>query len=64
MKQKIAARHDAKVIKRSFDVGSLVLRRNAKDSYEGKLAANWEGLYRVRGKTDNGASTLRQGSPI
>ncbi|MCI52831.1 hypothetical protein A2U01_0074077, partial [Trifolium medium] len=47
LKQKIAARHDTKVIKRNFEVGRLVLRRNAKDSHEGKLAANWEGPYRV-----------------
>ncbi|GAU46047.1 hypothetical protein TSUD_191180 [Trifolium subterraneum] len=42
LKQKIAARHDKRVIKREFEVGSLVLRRNQKDSREGKLAANWE----------------------
>ncbi|GAU32026.1 hypothetical protein TSUD_147220 [Trifolium subterraneum] len=53
LKQLVAARHDTKVIKRDFEVGSLVLRRNAKDSHEGKLAANWEGPYRIRGKTDN-----------
>ncbi|GAU41925.1 hypothetical protein TSUD_25660 [Trifolium subterraneum] len=47
LKQLVAARHDTKVIKRDFEVGSLVLRRNAKDSHEGKLAANWEGPYRV-----------------
>ncbi|GAU50258.1 hypothetical protein TSUD_409040 [Trifolium subterraneum] len=40
LKQKIAARHDKRVIKREFEVGSLVLRRNQKDSREGKLAAN------------------------
>ncbi|GAU32556.1 hypothetical protein TSUD_218140 [Trifolium subterraneum] len=40
LKQLVAARHDTKVIKRDFEVGSLVLRRNAKDSHEGKLAAN------------------------
>ncbi|PNX69226.1 hypothetical protein L195_g064338, partial [Trifolium pratense] len=27
LKQKIASRHDVKVIKREFEVGSLVLRR-------------------------------------
>ncbi|GAU47137.1 hypothetical protein TSUD_379150, partial [Trifolium subterraneum] len=54
LKQLVTARHDTKVIKRDFEVGSLVLRRNAKDSHESKLAANWEGPYRVRGKTDNG----------
>ncbi|GAU45602.1 hypothetical protein TSUD_285710 [Trifolium subterraneum] len=58
LKQKIAARHDKRVIKREFKVGSLVLRRNQKDSREGKLAANWEGPYRVRAKTENGAYHL------
>ncbi|MCH91092.1 hypothetical protein A2U01_0012017, partial [Trifolium medium] len=58
LKQNVAARHDVKVIKREFDVGSLVLRRNAKDSNHGKLATNWEGPYRVRGKTGNGAYHL------
>ncbi|GAU43618.1 hypothetical protein TSUD_185110 [Trifolium subterraneum] len=56
--EKIAARHDKRVIKREFEVGSLVLRRNQKDSREGKLAANWEGPYRVRAKTENGAYHL------
>ncbi|KAK2376303.1 hypothetical protein QL285_077105 [Trifolium repens] len=58
LKQKVAARHDTKVIPREFNVDSLVLRRNAKDSHEGKLAPNWEGPYRVRGKTGNGAYYL------
>jgi len=47
LKQKIAVRHSKMVIKREFKVGDLVLRRNQKDSEEGKLAANWEGPYRV-----------------
>ncbi|MCI40443.1 hypothetical protein A2U01_0061676, partial [Trifolium medium] len=50
--------HDKKVIKREFDVGSLVLRQNQKDYQEGKLTANWEGPYRVRAKTENGAYYL------
>ncbi|MCH87820.1 RNA-directed DNA polymerase (Reverse transcriptase), partial [Trifolium medium] len=58
LKQKIAARHDLKVIEREFDVGSLVLRRNAKDFNHGKLTANWEGPYRIRAKTENGAYHL------
>ncbi|GAU50709.1 hypothetical protein TSUD_301140 [Trifolium subterraneum] len=58
LKQKIAARHDKRVIEREFEVGSLVLRRNQKDSREGKLAANWEGPYRVRAKTENRAYHL------
>ncbi|KAI5424734.1 hypothetical protein KIW84_030792 [Lathyrus oleraceus] len=57
LKQKIALRHDAKVIKREFQVGTLVLRRNQKNPREGKLAANWEGPYRVRDKTSNGPIT-------
>ncbi|GAU39237.1 hypothetical protein TSUD_396840 [Trifolium subterraneum] len=58
LKQKIVARHDKRVIKREFEVGSLVLRRNQKDSREGKLTANWEGSYRVRAKTENRAYHL------
>ena len=58
LKQQITLRHDNKVIRRGFEVGSLVLRRNQKDSREGKLAANWEGPYRVRDKTSNGAYYL------
>ncbi|PNX98275.1 gag-pol polyprotein [Trifolium pratense] len=58
LKQKVAARHNLKVIAREFDVDSLVLRRNAKDSNHGKLAANWEGPYRIRAKTENGAYHL------
>ncbi|GAU40231.1 hypothetical protein TSUD_270310 [Trifolium subterraneum] len=58
LKQKIAARHDKRIIKREFEVGSLVLRRNQKDSREGKLTANWEESYRVRAKTENGAYHL------
>ena len=41
LKQKIAMRYDAKVIHREFEVGSLVLKRNRKESHEGKLTANW-----------------------
>jgi len=58
LKQKIAARHNKKVIKREFEVGDLVLRRNQKDSEEGKLVANWEGPYKVRMKTGTGAYGL------
>jgi hypothetical protein len=31
-------------------VGDLVLLRNQKDSEEGKLAANWDGPYKIRMK--------------
>jgi hypothetical protein len=50
LKQKIATRHSKKVIKREFEVGDLVLRRNQKDSEEGKLTANWDGPFRIRMK--------------
>ena len=60
LKQKISLRHNAKVFRRDFEVGSLVLRRSHKDSREGKLAANWEGPYRVRDKTNKGAYYLEQ----
>src|SRR3954463_14090615 len=58
LKQQIALRHDTKVIKRSFEIGDLVLRRNMKDSREGKLAPNWVGPYRVYEKTENSAYYL------
>jgi len=58
LKQKIAARHNKKVIKREFEVGDLVLRRNQKDPEEGKLVANWEGPYRITMKTGKGAYDL------
>ena len=51
-------RYDAKVIRREFEVGSLVLKRNDKESREGKLAANWEGPYRVYVKTGTEAYYL------
>src|SRR3954469_11348628 len=58
LKQQIALRYNTKVIKREFEVGAPVLRRNMKDSREGKLAPNWEGPYRVYDKTKNGAYYL------
>jgi len=47
------------VVNREFEVDDLVLRRNQKDSEEGKLAANWEGPYRVRMKTRTRAYGLK-----
>jgi hypothetical protein len=57
-KTKIDARHDKRVIKKEFEVGNLVLRRNQKDPAQGKLVPNWEGLYKVRSKTENVAYHL------
>ena len=66
LKQRVALRHDDKVIIRKFQIGNLVLRRNQKDSREGKLAANWEGPYRVHGATGTGEYYLEQlnGEPL
>ena len=58
LKQKIAIRYNAKVIHREFEVGSLVLERNCKESRKGKLAVNWEGPYRVYAKTGTEAYYL------
>jgi len=58
LKQKIAARHSKKVIKREFEGGDLVLRHNQKDSEKGKLAANWEGPYIIWLKTGTRAYGL------
>jgi len=48
LKHKIAARHSKKVIKREFEVGNLVLRRNQKDYEEGKPNENRDGSVRTR----------------
>ena len=47
---KIAMCYDAKVIRREFEVGSLVLKRNRKESREDNITANWEGPYHVYAK--------------
>ena len=60
-KERVAQRYNAKVVKREFAADDLVLRRasiglkNAKDR---KLAANWEGPYRVIRSTRKGAYAL------
>ncbi|XP_061351535.1 uncharacterized protein LOC133296546 [Gastrolobium bilobum] len=53
LKQRITTCYNSKVIKRSFNVGELVLRRadiGNKNGRQGKLATNWEGPYRVQGE--------------
>ena len=40
LKQRVALRHDDKVIRHEFQIGRLILRRNQKDSREGKLVVN------------------------
>ncbi|XP_020999653.1 uncharacterized protein LOC110281610 [Arachis duranensis] len=51
LKQRVALRYNAKVLKREFEPNDLVLRRNdigLPTPGEGKLATNWEGPYRVK----------------
>jgi hypothetical protein len=60
-KQRVAQRYNAKVVKCEYAVGDLVLRRASiglKNSKDGKLAANWEGPYRVIKSTRKGAYAL------
>ncbi|XP_061360758.1 uncharacterized protein LOC133304723 [Gastrolobium bilobum] len=54
-KQRAATRYNRTVVKRTFQVGDLVLRRadvGNKNARDGKLAANWEGPYRVTKATN------------
>ncbi|KAI9114665.1 hypothetical protein K1719_014363 [Acacia pycnantha] len=54
----IAARYNKKVRPRRFQAGCLVLRRadiGNKNSKDGKLAANWDGPYRVSETLERGA---------
>jgi hypothetical protein len=60
-KQLITAKYNRKVNPRSFNRGNLVLRRadiGNKNAKDGKLAANWEGPYRVKEKLEKGAYIL------
>ncbi|XP_016173723.1 uncharacterized protein LOC107616257 [Arachis ipaensis] len=61
MKQRMALRYNAKVLKRDFEPSNLVLRRNdvgLPTPGEEKLATNWEGPYRVKEVLGNGAYKL------
>ncbi|XP_025634534.1 uncharacterized protein [Arachis hypogaea] len=63
LKQRIALRYNTKVLRREFEKDDLVLRRNDIELAthgEGKLAANWEGPYRVREVLDKGAYKLEK----
>ncbi|KAK4269980.1 hypothetical protein QN277_023071 [Acacia crassicarpa] len=60
-KQLIMARYNKKVKPRSFEKDDLVLRRadiGNKNAREGKLAANWEGPYRIKEKLGSSAYVL------
>ncbi|XP_072081014.1 uncharacterized protein [Arachis hypogaea] len=63
LKQRMALRYNAKVLKREFEQNDLVLRRNdigLPTPGEGKLAANWEGPYRVKEVIGRGAYRLER----
>ncbi|XP_016205400.1 uncharacterized protein LOC107645794 [Arachis ipaensis] len=68
-KQLAERRHNKKVVPRTFEEGDLVLRRTEearRPPSHGKLAANWEGPFRVSRVLGMGAYQLQtlQGNPI
>ncbi|XP_072060304.1 uncharacterized protein [Arachis hypogaea] len=63
IKQRIDLRYNSKVVKRNLAEGDLVLQRNdigPPTPREGKLAANWEGPYRVREVLGRGSYKLEK----
>nr|XP_025617259.1 uncharacterized protein LOC112709589 [Arachis hypogaea] len=63
LKQRVALRYNTKVLKREFEPNDLVLRRNdigLPTPGEGKLAANWEGPYRIKKVMGKGAFKLER----
>ncbi|XP_072073989.1 uncharacterized protein [Arachis hypogaea] len=63
LKQRMALCYNAKVLKREFERDDLVLRRNdvgPPTAGQGKLAANWEGPYRVKEVLGSGVYKLER----
>ncbi|WJX34365.1 hypothetical protein P8452_22487 [Trifolium repens] len=57
-KQRAARRYNTKVIPRRFREGDLVLKRPMGKDKGGKLAANWEGPFRINEAFEGGAYRL------
>jgi hypothetical protein len=57
-KQRAARRYNTRVIPRKFKEGDLVLKRPMGKDKGGKLAANWEGPFRINEVFEGGAYRL------
>ncbi|WJX72831.1 hypothetical protein P8452_56671 [Trifolium repens] len=57
-KQRAARRYNTRVIARRFKEGDLVLKRPMGKDKGGKLAANWEGPFRINEAFEGGANRL------
>jgi hypothetical protein len=57
-KQRAARRYNTRVIARRFKEGDLVLKRPMGKDKGGKLAANWEGPFRINEAFEGGAYRL------
>ncbi|KAK2428559.1 hypothetical protein QL285_027072 [Trifolium repens] len=57
-KQRAARRYNTRVITRRFREGDLVLKRPMGKDKGGKLAANWEGPFRINKAFEGGAYRL------
>ncbi|XP_057723596.1 uncharacterized protein LOC130939511 [Arachis stenosperma] len=63
LEQRMVLRYNTKVLKREFEPNDLVLRRNdigLPTPGVGKLAANWEGPYRIKEVMGKGAFKLER----
>jgi hypothetical protein len=58
IKQRASRKHNTKVMPRNFKEGDLVLKRPMGKDKGGKLAPNWEGLFRINEAFENGAYRL------